>query len=119
MLLNPLCWVCQPDDRCEADTIWHCGSQSLKLLPLNCGRISGEILPFFKIFYLFFLERVREGEREGEKHQCVVASCTPPTGDLAYNPGMCSDWESNWQPFGSQPGAQATEAHQPGHILAF
>ena len=27
-----------------------------------------------------FLERGREGEREGEKHQCVVASHTPPTG---------------------------------------
>ena len=31
----------------------------------------------------------REGEREGEKHQCVVASCAPPTGDMARNPGMC------------------------------
>ena len=30
-----------------------------------------------------------EGEREGEKHQCVVASHVPPTGDLAYNLGMC------------------------------
>ena len=51
---------------------------------------------FFKIFYLFiFRERGREGEREGEKHQCVVASHAPPTGDTAHNPGMCSDWESN------------------------
>ena len=48
-----------------------------------------------KTFYLFiFRERGREGEREGEKHQC--ASCAPPTGDLARNPGMCPDWESNW-----------------------
>ena len=30
-----------------------------------------------------FRERVREGEREGEKHQRVVASHTLPTGDLA------------------------------------
>ena len=44
-----------------------------------------------------------EGEREGEKHQCVVASRAPPTGDMACNPGMCPDWESNHQPFGSQP----------------
>ena len=30
---------------------------------------------FFKRFYLFiFRERRKEGEREGEKHQCVVAS---------------------------------------------
>ena len=35
------------------------------------------------------------GEREGEKHQCVVASHTPPTGDLAGNPGLCPDWEPN------------------------
>ena len=30
--------------------------------------------------------------REGKKHQCVVASCAPPTRDLACNPGMCPDW---------------------------
>ena len=30
-----------------------------------------------------------EGEREVEKHQCVVASHMPPPGDLACNPGMC------------------------------
>ena len=43
------------------------------------------------IYYLFiFRERGREGEREGEKYQCVVASpVSPPTGDLACNPGMC------------------------------
>ena len=32
----------------------------------------------------------------------------PPTGDLARNPGMYPDWESNQPPFGSQ--AQATPA---------
>ena len=54
---------------------------------------------FFKRFYLFiFRERGREGERVGEKHQCVVASCVPPTGDLAHSPGMCPDWESNQRP---------------------
>ena len=34
-----------------------------------------------------------EGEREGEKHQCEVASCAPPSGDPGHNPGMCPDWE--------------------------
>ena len=49
----------------------------------------GNIL-FFKRFYLFiFREKGREGKREGEKHQCVVASYMPPTGDLAHNPGLC------------------------------
>ena len=57
---------------------------------------------FFKDF-IIFRERGREGEKEGESHQCVVASCTPHTGDLAHNPGMCPDRESNRQPFGLQP----------------
>ena len=39
-------------------------------------------------------EREREGEREGEKHESV-ASRTSPTEDLARNPGMCPDRESN------------------------
>ena len=46
-----------------------------------------------RFFNLFFREG--KGERKGEKHQCVVASCIPPTGDLAHNPHMCPDWESN------------------------
>ena len=33
--------------------------------------------------YLFFRESGRKEEREGEKHQPVVASNAPPTGDLA------------------------------------
>ena len=70
---------------------------------------------FFKRFYLFiFRERVSEAERKGEKHQCVVVSHIPLTGDLACNPGMCPDWESNLCPFGSQAHAQSTELHQPG-----
>ena len=54
------------------------------------------------------------GEREGEKHQCVVVSCAPPTGDLACNPGMWPDWELDRQPFDLQAGTQSTEPHQPG-----
>ena len=43
---------------------------------------------YYFVFFLYFLNRFylfifrhtgREGEREGEKHQCVVASHTPPT----------------------------------------
>ena len=67
-----------------------------------------------KIFKFMFRERGREGERVGEKHQWVVASCSPPTGDLACNPGMCPEWGSNWRPFDLQAGAQPTEPHQPG-----
>ena len=37
--------------------------------------------------YLIFREG--EGEKEGEKHPCMVTSWAPPTGDLAQNPGVC------------------------------
>ena len=79
----------------------------------------GSIL-FFLILFIYpgilfiFRQRGREGLREGEKHQCVVASRMPPTRDLASNPGMCPDWESNWQHPSSQAGTQSTEPHQPG-----
>ena len=69
-------------------------------------------------FYLFiFRERGREGEREGEKHQRVVASQAPSTQDLAYTPGMCPDWESNWWAFGLQAGTQSTEPPHPGLVV--
>ena len=71
---------------------------------------------FLKDFiYLFFRERGREGEREGEKHQHVVAPYIPPTGELARNQGMCPDWVSNQRPLGLQACAQSTELHQPEH----
>ena len=69
---------------------------------------------FFKILFLYFRQKGREGEREGEKHQCVVASCPPPMEDLVHNPGMCPNWELNWRHFGSQTTTQSTEPHQPG-----
>ena len=50
-----------------------------------------------------FLERGREGEREGEKHRRVVASRALPTGDMAHNPGMCPDWELNQRPLVHRP----------------
>ena len=55
----------------------------------------------FKILFIF-RERGREGEKEGEKHPCVVAPHLLPSGDLAHNPGLCPDWELSWRPFGSQ-----------------
>ena len=42
-----------------------------------------------------FREMGGEGEREGEKQQCVVASLKSPTGGLAHNLDMCPDWELN------------------------
>ena len=50
------------------------------------------------------------------RRETLMCSCChiPNVGDLAINPGMCPDWESNLQPFGSQANAQSTEPQQPG-----
>ena len=81
---------------------------------------SPNMFPKFSHF-LFFktLLILRERKREREKHQCVVSSRAPPTGDMLLNPGMCPDWELNWWPFGSQAGTQSTEPHQPGPDFSF
>ena len=74
------------------------------------------------LVYLFiFREKGRDDERERnidvqEIHQ-LAASHTPPTRNLAYNPGMCPNQVSHWPPFSSQAGAQSTEPHQPRWIL--
>ena len=49
----------------------------------------------------------------------MVASHAPATGELARNPGVCPDWESNRGPFGSQASNQSTEPHQPGTPTSF
>ena len=72
----------------------------------------------FLFIYLFIYLRFYLFLGEGEKHQCVVASHVSPCGDLACNPGMYPDWESNW-PIASQVCAQSTELHQPGHVCVF
>ena len=64
---------------------------------------------FFKKTLFIYFQRGREGEREREKHQCMVASYTLPTGDLACNPGLCPDWEQNQQPVALQASTQSTE----------
>ena len=66
-----------------------------------------------------FREMGGEGEREGEKQQCVAASHVTPTGDLARNPGTCPDWESNRRPFGSQARTQSAEPRQQGWETSF
>ena len=62
---------------------------------LNRKGYSECTFPCFHFFFLLLLKRFiylflemggREGEREGEKHPCVVASHASPTGDLACTP---------------------------------
>ena len=57
---------------------------------------------FLKILFIF-RDRGREGERKGEKHQCVVASHALTTLGPGPNPDMHPDWELNWRPFSPQP----------------
>ena len=62
-------------------------------------------LRFYLLTYLFmFRERERDREVEGEKYR-LVASHMPTIRDLACNPGLCPDQESNRLPFdvGTKP----------------
>ena len=62
---------------------------------IMCVRVDLLKNSFFLIFYLFIFREGKGGTTKGEKYQCVVASQAPPPGDLACNPGMYPDWESN------------------------
>ena len=68
-------------------------TQVLELMkyPTGCSSSTKYPLKKKKILFIYFLVRGREGEREGEKQQYVVASYAPPTGGLARNPDMCPD----------------------------
>ena len=74
---------------------------------------SSTLIIFYFVKDFIYLFSARGEGREGERHQ-FVASRSPPTGDLAHNPGKCPDRESNWRHFSSQAWAQPTEPHQPG-----
>ena len=43
----------------------------------------------------------------------------PQLVTLSHHPGTCPDWESNWQPLGSQAGTQSTEPYQPALFNTF
>ena len=75
--------------------------------------------PFFKRFYFIFRQRGREGEREGEKHQCVVVAHTPPSGDLACNPGLCPDWNPNGDPLVLRPALNPLSNSSQGYNYNF
>ena len=70
---------------------------------------------FFKKRFYLFIFREGEGKEKGrEASMCGCLLQRAPTGDLAHNPGMCPDWESNRQLFGLQAHTQPTEPYQPG-----
>ena len=63
--------------------------------------------------YILFIFREGKGGRRREKHQSVASRTHPLIGDLARNPGLCPDWESNCRPLSLQAGTQSTEPHLP------
>ena len=103
------------------ETNFYNGCTSLHSYQLFCVlAIVGFFFLFLKKDFIYlFLERGEAKEKsEGEKHQCVIAfHAWVPTRDLAHNPGMCPDWELNWQPFGWQACTQSTEPHHQGIFL--
>ena len=78
---------------------------------------------FIERFYVFiFRKKGREGERETsmcKRNSDWLPPTRPLLGNLAHNPGMCPDQESNLQRFGSQTNAQSIEQHQPRFSLDF
>ena len=81
----------------------------------DCFQILKEIIYFFKdSIYLLFREGGKEGEREGEKHQCVIASHSPYWGSGLQHrhvPWLRMESVTLWF-IGA--GTQSTEPHQPG-----
>ena len=73
---------------------------------------------FLKILFIYlfiYFQREGNGGKEGNINVWLPLA-RPLLGDLACTSGMCPDWESNWQPLGSQASAQSTEPHQPGPV---
>ena len=85
----------EPREQCWAGPTQHTRGLLRVSLHLSTSHVLGQIILYFILRVYLFIFREGEERRKGEKHQCVVASLVPPTGDLACNPGMCPDWELN------------------------
>ena len=48
-----------------------------------------------------------------------MCSCTPPTGDLAHNPGMCPDWNQTCNPLIHRPKLNPLSHTSQGHLFIF
>ena len=72
---------------------WFCFSNGKQISSTVCrARLILKQAFLKKDFIYLFLER---GRKE-EKHERVVASCAPSTGDLACTQAHALGWESNW-----------------------
>ena len=75
------------------------------------------ILSLFKKEFIYLCLERGEGREKERDRNIYRLPRTPPTRDLAHNPGMCPNGESNLLSSDSQAGAQSTEPHQPGPNL--
>ena len=73
---------------------------------------------FLKVLFIFWRGR-REGEREGKKHQCVVASCAPPYWGSGSQPRHVPWLVIKPVTLWFADHCSTTEPHQPGLILIF
>ena len=61
------------------------------------------------------MEKERERNIDVQERDPLIGCLLhTPAADLAFNPGMCPDWELNQRSFDSQAGMQSTEPHQLG-----
>ena len=67
----------------------------LTYTPSSIASLSVFALSFSFSFFFFFLERGEGREKEKRNIDVWLPLTHPPTGDVACNPGMCPDWESN------------------------
>ena len=76
---------------------------------------------FFKqiFFYFSFRERGREGEREREKHQCVVASHVPPLGTWPAAQAYALTWNQTSDPLVCWPALNPLSHTSQGRISVF
>ena len=76
----------------------------------------------FLRFYLFIYREEEGREKEMERNMdeqeihWSVASCMPPTGDLACNPGMCPDREFNRWPLVHGPAFNSRSYSSQGQL---
>ena len=95
------------------------GYRSFKFFLLSLWRFLWFFFFLFKDFiYFIFRERKGRRKRGRETSMCCCLSNAPFWGP-GDNPGVCPDWELNWQPFDLQASIQSTEPHQPEPLVIF
>ena len=70
-------------------------SENLHLVTMTCFFIPMAKI-FLKDFIYLLLDRGERREKERERNINLLPPIHALTRDLAHNPGMCPDWESNW-----------------------